>query len=296
MQRFLFIINPLSGTKRKENLEEIIHQAFDGSKKKYAFAYTSHAKHAKEIASTAVDKGVDCIVAVGGDGTVNEVGAALINSQSVLGIVPTGSGNGLARSIGISLKPEKAIAQILKSEVISIDTLMIGEKPSLNMAGVGFDARVAHAFANYGKRGFFSYVWVSVKEFFRYRPIYVRISINNQEISEEAFVVSFANSGQYGNNAYIAPKASVSDGLFDVIVIKSFQFRSLPSIVFDLFTKRLDENKYVTSYKTSEISINECSSSEFHIDGEPIVLDELLKLQVNSKSLRIIIGKEFSSI
>ncbi|MEA3445943.1 MAG: diacylglycerol kinase family protein [Bacteroidota bacterium] len=290
MYRLLFIVNPKSGTKKKEKLIGKIREVLKSEVIDFEIVQTQYAGHAKELASNAVKRNLSCIVAIGGDGTVNEVGTALIGSRTTLGIIPCGSGNGLARSLGISLNPIKALKQILSGNTISIDTINFGNHKFLNIAGMGFDARIAHAFANHGKRGLTSYIVVSIAEYFKYRPLSITIKANGQNIHEKPFVISFANSGQFGNNAYISPRASLTDGLIDISIIKPFPLYAVAGLVFALFTKRINKSKYYTSMQASKIKISSITSNEAHIDGEPIHVGQDFYVSIRPKSLKVICG------
>lgn len=291
MQKILFIINPVSGTKRKEKLVDLIHAVFKPKNIEYKIEFTKYARHAKEIACNAVGSGFDCMVAVGGDGSVNEVASALVGSSCLLGIIPVGSGNGLARSLRISMNARTALAQILRGTNMEIDTLSLNGQFFVNMAGIGFDAQVSHLFRVQKKRGLLSYLKAIVITINRFKPIHISFTTDNIIYRKNIFLMSFANSGQYGNNAYIAPLASLNDGLIDVIVIKPFAWYAAPGVVFSLLTKQIHKRKYYKSYQVKEIKIETDKNVEGHIDGEAIFLDQTIKVAVGSKKLRVICGK-----
>ncbi|MCF8370195.1 MAG: diacylglycerol kinase family lipid kinase [Bacteroidales bacterium] len=290
MQRILFIINPVSGTKRKEKLLGVIHDVFKGSKLEYHIEYTEYAGHAKEIANNAVENGFDCIVAVGGDGSVNEVGSALVGKNCTLGIIPCGSGNGLARSLKISMNARKALFQIVKEKTMDIDTLQLNELFFINVAGLGFDAQVAHLFKKQDKRGLLSYMKAMLISYSRFKPIEISYKIEDETFQEKVFLMSFANSEQYGNNAYIAPLASLNDGLIDISILKPFPLFAAPGIVLSLVSKRIHKSKYFVGHLVSEIEIETSGSTEIHIDGEAVNVDNFMKVGVQTEKLRMICG------
>jgi YegS/Rv2252/BmrU family lipid kinase len=288
MKHILFIINPVSGTKRKEELVELIQTVFKSTKTVYEIKFTQYAGHAKEIANIAVEEGFDCIVAVGGDGTVNEVGSALAGTNCLLGIIPFGSGNGLARSLHISMNPRHALSQLLQASFIEIDTLSLNELFFVNIAGVGFDAKVAHAFLHQKKRGLLSYIKAALSMFYQYKGININYNHEGKWYRKEVFLMSFANSGQYGNNAYIAPKANLRDGLMDISILKPFPFYAAPGVAFSLLTKNLHKQKYYEGFKAKAIDVETSGEEQIHIDGEAIQSGSIIKVKVQDKKLKVI--------
>jgi YegS/Rv2252/BmrU family lipid kinase len=214
-----FVVNPAAGANRKRDLEGLIHRVLESSGLPYEVRLTAAAGHAEEIARDAAREGFRIVVAVGGDGTVNEVGRGLIGTAAALGIVPHGSGNGLARHLKISLDPAAAIRKLLKPEFDRMDVGLIAERPFFCTAGIGFDAHVARMFALAKRRGLASYVRVALREYADYRPTAVTVRTGEGELSTDCYVLAFANASQYGNNAYIAPHADLKDGLLDLCLI-----------------------------------------------------------------------------
>lgn len=288
-QHIRFIINPISGNNKNSNVAELIEKTIDKTKYSCDFRNTEYTKHATQLAQDAVNENIDIVVAVGGDGTVNEVSKALIGTNVRFGIIPSGSGNGLGRFLKIPLKVEKAIKIINNSRQFSMDAIQINDEYSVNVAGLGFDAHISHLFANFGQRGFKSYLKLILREYPKYKPQKYNLKIDGQLFEKEAFLISFANSSQFGNNAHIAPLAEINDGLIDICVLKQFPaWRSL-FISILLYSRGLTKSKYYEVKKAKEIEIINQSQLWAHIDGDPIVFNENVKIKILPESLRVII-------
>ena len=205
-----FIINPISGGQKKDHLPKLISKYLNKDKFDFSFHFTKYKGHASELSGNG---SADFYIVAGGDGTLNEVASKLIHSSAGMGILPLGSGNGLARHLGIEMNTAKAIEQLNTAEESYIDTCSLNGKPFINMAGVGFDAHIGKMFAESTKRGFKTYVLQTLKEFKNYKSKSYQLKYQDFEIKHEAFLLSIANSSQYGNNAFIAPKAELNDGL-----------------------------------------------------------------------------------
>jgi len=288
MTKITFIINPISGHGRKKTIEKNIAKYLDSSFS-VNILYTQAAKHAIELSKTAsIDS--EIIVAVGGDGSIHEVAQALVNSSTKLAIIPMGSGNGLARHLKIPLKIKQAIELINNGNAKSIDVLDFGNSYSINVSGLGFDAHIAHKFATYHKRGFMSYIKLTINEFLKYKAQNYKIIIDNKEAFEtEAFLISIANSAQFGNNAYIAPQAVIDDGFFDLVIISSFRKRQSLDIGIKLFTKKIDQSKLLTIYKVKNVHIESEQDFAIHQDGEAIGKVKELNVSIKPSSLKVII-------
>lgn len=286
---FRFIINPISGTESQKKIPEIIERLFYGMS--YEICHTQAPGDGKRLAEEAVKKGCDVVVAIGGDGTVNEVAQALVYQRAVLGIVPTGSGNGLARHLKIPLNVVKALQLIKRGDYRKIDTIQANGQVFFNVGGVGFDAHIGKAFAKAKRRGFFSYLKLVLVEYFRYEPQSYEIYYDGNTLKTEAFLVSFANSSQYGNRIIIAPNASLEDGMLDLVIIEKFPFLALPGIVWHLLTKRIDNSSYVNAIQCSQVAIKG-EGLECHLDGEPVLFPLDLSLNVIPKSLNVILFEE----
>ena len=229
IRKLLFIENPNSGTGKSSITNDLLSSTITGSD--WSLVYTQYAGHAKEIASKHIGS-VDVVVAIGGDGTINEISSVMTNTDVALGIIPRGSGNGLARFLGIPINHTEALDVILNGNVRKIDTMKLNDHHFVNVAGIGFDAHIAQLFQNYGSRGFLSYAKLVLSEFQKYSGITVSIGANQIERSfENVFVISIANSSQYGNNAHIAPQAVIDDGKADISVVDRFPLSAVPSSI-----------------------------------------------------------------
>lgn len=291
-QKALFIVNPVSGGKRKDDLPELIEKYVDKDKFDLSIAFSNHVSHANELAADAGNK-FDVVVAVGGDGTVNEVASAIVGTQSRLGIIPCGSGNGLARFLGIPMDVEQAIKNINKEDTEVIDSACFNGQPFFNMAGMGFDAHISELFSHDKTRGFISYVKTSLKEISTYKSQIYKIIIDGTEYEREAFMLSFANSSQYGNNAHVSPKASVQDGLIDVCIIKPFPLYRFPEMGLRMFTKTADGSKFVEIIRGKNVRVIREKAGPIHLDGEPQIAGIEADIKVLPGSLKIIVGNSF---
>ena len=287
MKKVLYIINPISGVGKQKIMEKMLVK-YSASNIDYKIEYTKYAQHAIELTKQNCDK-YDAIVVVGGDGSVNEVGQALINTNTAFGIIPTGSGNGLARHLKIPLKIKDAILNINNFNVVTLDSANINDTFFLNVAGIGFDALIAHKFAQYGKRGFSSYIKITSKEFKHFKPQKIDITIDGNKIKDEVFLLSIANGSQFGNNAYIAPTASMNDGLLNVTSLKKFPLISAPKLAYMLFTKKIDKLKFSKAYKAKHIIIEQKGEILAHIDGEPVTFTDRIEIKIIPNSLKIIV-------
>ena len=287
-KKLLFIINPISGGKDKQGFEKeankyLDHQLFDAH-----FAFTQKANHGAELAADAIRSNYDVIVAVGGDGTVNEIAKTLVDSPVILGIIPEGSGNGLARFLEIPSHVKDAISILNKFQVRSIDSGRLNDHYFFNMAGIGFDAVISSRFDKESIRGPYGYMKTVFSEITGYKSQIYELTIDGKEYIREAFMVSLANSPQYGNNAYVSPRASVCDGLLDVCIVRPFPLYLLPKMLFHLFNKTADKSEYVEIISGKEIMIKRQQDGEVHVDGEPIFLGRDIEVTIFPQSLNVI--------
>jgi YegS/Rv2252/BmrU family lipid kinase len=287
--RICFIHNPISGVRRIGRLEDLIRGSLDSDKFDYTILETAGPKDAMRLASAAVSEKFDIVVAVGGDGTINEVVQGMGNDPLILGIIPLGSGNGLARHLGIPLDPEKALRQINKMNIATIDTASINGYPFVSIAGLGFDARVANKYSKIRQRGFFGYFRVIVMEFLRYREREYILNFNGHKLTRKALLLSIANSNQFGYNTVIAPVASASDGMLDVVIVKKFPLGELPRMISLLFTEKINQSSYVESHQTREIFITRKRGKRVNIDGEAVRMGRQIFIRVQPSTLRVII-------
>lgn len=284
-----FIINPVSGTGKwkgvEDNIKKYLHPSLIP-----IIHYTKYHGHATIIAEDATEN-CSVIIAVGGDGIVNEAAAGILSTSAGLGIIPAGSGNAVANHFTIPHEQKEAIECINKMHFSTVDTALVNGLPFIAIAGTGFDAEVADMFAKSKRRGFFSYLYLSAKKYFTYKPSEYIITVDGKEYRKKAFVISVANSSQYGNNAYIAPEASTKDGLLDVSIIKPFSVPVGVILMWRLFRKTLHHSPYVEIIRGKNIVIRKAKQGEklcLHYDGEPGGVVDSMKIAVQPRSLRIL--------
>lgn len=291
MMRLLFIINPISGSglgrKVPDKLKELPEYKGIG----YDVIFTEYAGHGRILAEEARNSGkYTHIVAVGGDGTVNEVGAALRGTDIIFAIVSLGSGNGFARHLGYSVKMTKALKQVLIERYARIDMLEINEHFSLNVSGVGFDAAVAHEFSRLGTRGIFSYIRAGLKLWFRYPEKTYRIITHGRVKTVKCFILCFANSSQFGNNASIAPHASLRDGLLDICMLKRPGFPEMLAFLWALMNSRIHHFDFYKEIQCEE-AIVEGDIEEVHIDGDPYTMKSPMHVKIHKGVLKVVVPK-----
>ncbi|MFO7939905.1 MAG: diacylglycerol kinase family lipid kinase [Bacteroidales bacterium] len=278
----LYIINPISGNgKGKEIPPLILMNQQSGLQNNNKVVFTKFAGEAREIARTYIARGFKKIIAVGGDGTVNEIASEVAGTGCILGIIPVGSGNGLARHLGIPMAPAKALNLIHKNNVLQMDTASVNQHAFFCTSGTGFDAHIGQLFSQSASRGFSSYFKATLREFLNYKSRTYRITIDGKVLERQAFLVTVANASQYGNNAHIAPQARVNDGWLDLVILKPFPLLAAPLLALDLFRKRICRNRYIETLVGKEIFIERIGEEVIHIDGEP--LDEKANLRFSLK-------------
>ncbi|MBQ4520153.1 MAG: diacylglycerol kinase family lipid kinase [Bacteroidaceae bacterium] len=287
----IIIVNPISGTQNKKNVTEKINKYLDKDKYDYRIIPTQHAGHATEIAAQAVAEEIDLVVAVGGDGTINETARALVHTQTTLGIIPCGSGNGLARHLQIPMDVKKAIDIINNGTIEQIDYGRINDIPYFCTCGVGFDAFISMKFAQAGKRGIATYIENTLREGLRYEPETYEIENEDGTMHHKAFLITCANASQYGNNFYIAPNASLCDGLMDVIIMEPFTMLDAPAISFQMMNGTLDQNSKIKTLRCKRLRIHRSKPGVIHYDGDPVMAEADLTVEIIEKGLNVIIGK-----
>ncbi len=297
MKSILFIVNPNSAKGSEERISKAIESRINHSVFDLSISYTRSADHVVSLSKKAVTDKVDIIVAVGGDGTVNEVASQMLNTNSTLGIVPMGSGNGLARHLGISRNIEKAISLINLDQTTSIDTGSINGNIFVSIAGIGFDALVAKRFAAGNRRGFLGYFQIIAREFFKYKlQTYNLVFDNGMEINEKALFVAFANSNQFGYNTKIAPKAKLRDGLLDVCIVKKPKIWQVPVIAALILLRRVDISSSIKIVESKYLKLVREREGVVNIDGEAINFGKDLEIKINPLSLKIIINPYVSKV
>ncbi|MDB5154763.1 MAG: diacylglycerol kinase family lipid kinase [Mucilaginibacter sp.] len=292
-RKALFIINPVSGGKRKDNVPELIQKYLDTGIFEPTIVITNAAQHASELAMDAVNK-YEYVVAVGGDGTINEIASSIVGTNTGLGIIPFGSGNGLARFLGVPMDTGKAIKTLNMERVELIDSAKLNGQCFFNMAGMGFDAHISEVFSHDKTRGFGAYIRSAFREITNYRSEIYHLEIDGVTYEREAFMLSFANSSQYGNNAHVSPCASVQDGLLDICIIKPFPLYRFPEMGLRMFNKTANKSKYVEIIQGKHIIVKRNSSGPVHLDGEPQLLGANAEINIVPRSLKIITGKAFN--
>lgn len=289
-KKIIFILNPISGTVSKAGIPGLIEERLDKEKFDCRIAETKYAGHATELAQQAARQGIDIVVAVGGDGTVNEVGRALVNTKTAMGILPCGSGNGLARHLNLPMNLKKCIDILNDCDIHTLDYGLINRHPFFCTCGMGFDAFISMKFAEAGKRGPITYMQKILEEGLSYQPETYEIEDEEGTRRYKAFLVSAANASQYGNNAYIAPQASMSDGLLDIIIMEPFDLIEAPQVAIELFNKTLDKNLKIKTFRASHIRIHRKSEGIIHYDGDPVMADADVDISIVPKGINIIVN------
>ena len=287
-----FIVNPISGTHSKDGIEEAIAQTIDPDRFEWRIIKTEYAGHAAKIASECAEEGIDIVAAVGGDGTVNEVARSLIHTKSALAIVPCGSGNGLARHLCLPIDMSKSLEIINKAQIEAFDYGLINDLPFFCTCGMGFDAFISLKFAEAGKRGPIPYVENVVKEGLKYKPETYLVSDGTGTHRHKAFLIACANASQYGNNAYIAPGATMKDGEMDVIIMEPFDVLDAPSIAMDLFSKTLTQNSKIKTFRTKELHIHRSEPGAIHYDGDPIMTGMDIDIKMEHLGINIVVNPD----
>ena len=287
-----FIINPLSGGKNKEHIPQLIKSIIDADKYDIDIEITTSEEHTLIKASNAIKNKYDAIVAVGGDGTLNNVARYINHSEIVLGIVPMGSGNGFARELGISMDVKKSLQTINNWHIKICDTGIVNDTFFINLIGVGFDAHVTGLFANSKTRGLQTYARISLGEFMKYKSHTYSLFIDGEKMEHNAFLLSVCNGTQFGNNACIAPQAILDDGCFDISLVEKFGVWKTPEMGLRLFNKSIDKMNFVKSYKAKEIVIVREKEDMVNIDGEPVMMGKELRIKNQHKSIKVIVPNE----
>ncbi len=288
-KNIIFLINPISGGKSKLNFAGIAAKFLDTGKFEAKYVFTEGPGHAREMAVEIANGDTDIIVAVGGDGTINEIASGIEGSDKIMGIVPYGSGNGLARSLGISLNEGRAVSTLNNLNVNQIDSGTFNGKSFFNMAGIGFDAHISSIFAHNVKRGLRGYVKTTMNEISNYRCQHYVLEIDGKRFSRDAFMISIANSSQFGNNAHISPFASMKDGLLDVVITKPFPLYQFPVLGYRMFNRSTHRSRYVEIIKGKEILIQREGGGAVHLDGEPCNMAAELQISIKPLSLSVLV-------
>jgi len=284
-KKSLFILNPYAGI---IPVNIIISEELKRRKNDLSYFKSLSIDESGSRIKQSFDK-YDIFVAAGGDGTVRTVASELIGTSKILGVLPLGSGNGFAKELGFRTSIQSLLNDIKKADHLKIDVIKVNNMNCLNVAGVGLDSFVAHSFDRLKTRGLWSYVWVTFTNFFRLKPFHVDISITGEEIiSEDIFVLTIANTRQFGNNAYIAPDAKPDDGIIDIVIIRPFPKIIFPVFIYRLFRGTMQNSKYVKYLKTNKPFIIRTNENKFHIDGEPVVISGDVSVTIMNKALSVL--------
>ena len=281
----LFIVNPGSGV---APVNYIVSLGLDFHKDDLSAVKSLSKADTESLISQNFDNHT-VFVAAGGDGTVHSVATQLVGSEKILGVLPLGSGNGFAKEFGFRMNVNSLLSDIRKADSMYIDVIEVNDKLCLNVAGIGLDSFVAHSFGNLKLRGLFPYVWLTFKTFLKLRPFHVTIHIGGEKIiSEKLFVVTIANTRQFGNNAFIAPEAIPNDGMIDLIMISPFPKIFGPVFIIRLFTKKINNSKYVRHLKTDKEIVIETDETKLHIDGEPVSFSGKVTVRIKKEVLKVL--------
>ena len=281
------IINPISGTRSKAGLDRMVIDSLSPLGWEVEVVYTKGHGDATRLALSAIEKKCDAVLAAGGDGTINETAAALCGTGVVLGILPCGSGNGLARHLGIPIDLREGLKVIHENHPADIDYATVNDRKFFCTCGVGFDAAVSAAFARKKTRGKFTYIQSTFETYANYEPEFYTIRANGKKLTEKAFLVAVCNASQYGNNAYIAPSASINDGLLDVTIIHAGNTLSTALVGVDMMTGMIERNMLIQTFRTDNIIIERERRGPSHLDGEPLEMDDCLDIRCHHNGLRV---------
>lgn len=287
-EKVCLIINPVSGTDSKKNIPEEVAAAFDQRQYDIFIRITGYPDHATEIARKAAKKKYKYVLVAGGDGTVNEVAKALVHTNTTLGIIPSGSGNGLARELGIPMDPEKAIDIILRAHTRTIDYGIANGHIFFCTCGFGFDAFISDRFAEGKKRGPLGYVRNILESVVDFRSEEYEITSDEGTIRERAFILTCANASQYGNDAHIAPGACMDDGMINVSILKPLNALEIPQTTLQLFTNNIDKNGKMTTLVTRNLRIRRPQPGVMHVDGEPVNTSNEINVETIHKGLKVL--------
>lgn len=287
-KRILFIINPVAGVRRKDRIPRYINKYLDHNRFDYEVIYTEGRGHATEIARDAVHQGYDIVAVAGGDGSVNEAATGLIGSNTALAIIPSGSGNGLARHLGYSIHIRSTLEIINDYHISNIDVCRVNNNYFFSLIGIGFDAFVAKVFSREETRGFFTYAWSAIKSIAAFDPFSYELCFNGKVLQGKAFMLSVCNSNQFGYNIRIAPGASLQDGMMDVIIVRKMPKWKLPMIVLSLLMRTHLHSRHVQSLRTKELSIHSKGYAYLQIDGETEHKEKDFKISLIPGALRVL--------
>lgn len=285
------IINPVSGTKSKKEIPNML-SCIDPHKYDLHIFMTGYEGHATQIAKNATLENVHCVIAVGGDGTINEVAKALVGTDVVLGIIPSGSGNGLARDLNIPLNFQKAIGILNEGTVAKIDYGIANGNIFFCTCGVGFDALVSEKVLNQSSRGKVMYAKSMLEVYANFKPERYRVTTPDGTFDDTAFLVTCANASQYGNNGFIAPEADMQDGKMNIAILRSVTPIDIPQTVIQLVSKNIANNSNLVEMLASEALIERETDGVMHLDGNAIHTDKDICVKIVKQGLNVIVPQE----
>lgn len=295
-KKLRFIINPFSGGGKGKTVLPRIEQFLDTSIYDWDHVFTEHKGHATVLAREAAQKHFDVIVAVGGDGTVNEVAAGLIHTDKIMGIIPAGSGNGLAMHLGLGRKQEKAIQALNAQQSITIDTCKLNDQPFVNLAGVGFDGLVALKVAKSTTRGFIGYLKEFAQVAWSYEPLEYQFFIDEKPFKEKYLFVEVANAPMFGYNFTVAPYAKLNDGLLEVVLVKKAPKWKYFGLIPRMLQSDISKSDLVERFTAKEVVFQLPADRPLHIDGEGFFAQGEVRFSVVPLSLRVIVSGVVTSM
>ena len=293
MKRIAFVINPKSGSDRKTDRVALVNRLKSSNYHADIFEWKK-VEDRDSIFESVLNGQYDIAVAVGGDGTVSQLANALAGSHTALGILPFGSGNGLARHLGVPMNYEDAMKHLETGDVVAIDKGEMNGMSFFCTAGTGFDARIGKLFAESTTRGFWTYAKLTIREFRAYRGEEYKLTIDGKTYSRNAFLITVANAGQYGNDAWIAPQANAWDGLFHVVIMKPFRWWNLLSLAIRLFRKSIHLSPFIETITGKTVTIQRKNAGAAHYDGEPAEMDAELRITMTPRALKVVARKGFN--
>ncbi len=282
----LFLVNERSGRRRDFDVADVIRRT---APFEHEIVPCSRKEDVDGIVDRAEASGIDVVFAVGGDGTVHETAKRLIGRKPALGILPIGSGNGFARHIGLPLDPALTLGACASGRIVTIDTAAVNGHPFLGVMGIGFDAVVADRFASSNVRGLETYVKEGLRAFAAFHAEEYEVTCAGETRHERAFVIAIANASQYGNNARIAPLASLQDGLLDVVIVHDLTLFTAPLLLARLFHGTLHHADTVSMQQCTNVRIRRPAAGPAHLDGEPFTLPEVIEVRIVPRSLRLLV-------
>lgn len=283
--RCLLVINPISGTQTKRGIAAKCMRKLNREGIDVEVLYTEKSGDARLFAEKAASKGYLGVIAAGGDGTVNEVATALRGTGTALGIIPLGSGNGLARHLGLSMDASEAIDVIARRNIVACDSCSVNDRTFVCTFGLGFDAAVSEKFAKSQQRGLLNYIKSALLEFTRFQPTECEITADGHTFRFKAFIVAACNASQYGNNIFIAPMASIKDGLVDITIIHAETPLTQARVGVELVTGLVKDNMIIQTLRVKEAVIRRADEGIAHVDGEPIILGAEMNVKCNHGDL-----------